>query len=113
MPTYDIYVKKTGTERHSVEAASPRHAYELYEAGDAHLKDDENDGVDSVTIVDRATGEAIDADALEDEPGEPEIETREYRVRIRATALADVVDSWTNAISHDRAPDRQRWARGY
>lgn len=118
MRTYDIIVKKTGTERHSVDAASPMEAYDLYEKGDAHLKDDENDDVDSVTIVDRATGEEFDAGLFDGEQGEPEPETREYRVRLRATARVRNEDTITatsmeDALEQVSKIDLEKYRWGY
>ena len=55
--TYDILVHKTGIERHTVDADSHDHAYDLYLEGKATLKDDETSEVSSIDVVDRLTNE--------------------------------------------------------
>lgn len=113
MPTYDIIVKKTGTERHSVDASSPEEALKRYNDGGAWLKDDETDGVDSVTIVDRATGKKFDAEELEDAD-----ELKEYDVRIIVTVRAIAEDtilakSWEDAVEKAGKLDPKDYVYSY
>lgn len=83
--TYDIIVVKKGTESHSVNADSPQHAFELFNAGASTLKGDETDSVDRVKIVDRETGATFDPDFFEIDAEDPD-EEREFTVTIRVTA---------------------------
>lgn len=106
MPTYDIIIAKTGTERHSVDADTPADAYRLYEEGKAHLKDDENQGVDSIKIVDRATGVVFDPDAdlpAADDAPQP----REYGVRLWAT-FRGVAEDTVTATSVEEAIEKAK-----
>jgi hypothetical protein len=71
MKTYDIFVEKTGTERHTVSAKSFKQALANYHEGLSILKEDENDDVLSITILDRDTGEKINSESIP-ETSEPE-----------------------------------------
>lgn len=104
--TYDIHITKTGTERHSVTAESFEEALALYREGRADLRDDEMEGIDSITIVDRISGDKRTEDEIDNpEPAEEEEpELMDFNVSIVVTARVRA-DTTIKAVSLEAATE--------
>jgi hypothetical protein len=118
--TYDIFIKKTVTERLTVSANSFQSALKELDTGSPESKEEDVEAVHSTVVVDRATGTRENREAIEgdegDEAPEPPFtfdvtigaDLRGYHSmtieassaeEARAAALAKLVDEGDNACS--------------
>ncbi|MDR6954162.1 hypothetical protein J2X65_003530 [Ancylobacter sp. 3268] len=86
MPIFDIFVTKSGVERHSVNAASFADALKLFHFGETTIKDDVTSDIAQVIFEDRETGARLTDEQIEagaSENAEPVV--RSYGVRLWGT----------------------------